>query len=50
MSDLLRAYTAFTGDVGTVALAADSCSSEAAQNLPENLVLLLETGPAGVNT
>ena len=50
LSDLLRDCIAFTGDVDTVAtiaLAAASCSSEYEQDLPANLVAMLETGPYG---
>lgn len=50
LSDLLRNCIAFTGDVDTVAtiaLAAASCSSEYEQDLPDNLVAMLESGPYG---
>lgn len=48
MSDLLRACIAFTGDVDTVAaiaLAAGSCCTEIAPDLPEHLIAGLEDGP-----
>jgi ADP-ribosylglycohydrolase len=50
LSDLLVDCVAFTGDVDTVAtiaLAAASCSREYEQDLPENLVLMLENGTYG---
>jgi ADP-ribosylglycohydrolase len=50
MSGILRACIAYTGDVdtvATVALAAGSCSSEVAQDLPAVLVDRLERGPFG---
>jgi ADP-ribosylglycohydrolase len=50
LSDLLRDCIAFSGDVDTVAtiaLAAASCSAEYEQDLPENLVAMLENGPYG---
>src|SRR6476620_4565478 len=50
MSKLLQACIAFSGDVDTVAtiaLAAGSCSSEIAQDLPENLVQGLENKSYG---
>jgi ADP-ribosylglycohydrolase len=50
LSDLLIDCVAFTGDVDTVAtiaLAAASCSREYEQDLPENLVLMLENGTYG---
>ena len=52
MSGLLRACTAFTGDVDTVAtiaLAAASCCEEITADLPEHLVTHLETGTYGLN-
>ncbi len=50
LSDLLRDCIAFTGDVDTVAtiaLAAASCSPEYEQDLPTNLIAMLESGPYG---
>jgi ADP-ribosylglycohydrolase len=50
MSDLLRRCVAFSGDVDTVAaiaLAAGSCCDELAQDLPDQLVCQLESGPYG---
>ncbi|HZR42105.1 MAG TPA: ADP-ribosylglycohydrolase family protein [Ktedonobacteraceae bacterium] len=50
MSDLLKMCIQFSGDVDTVAaiaLAAGSCSSEIAQNLPDHLVDTLENGMYG---
>ena len=50
MSKLLQACVAFSGDVDTVAtiaLAAGSCSSEIAQDLPESLVQGLENQSYG---
>jgi ADP-ribosylglycohydrolase len=50
LSDLLRDCIAFTGDVDTVAtiaLAAASCSEEYEQDVPDNLVAMLENGPYG---
>ncbi len=50
MSALLKACIQFSGDVDTVAaiaLAAGSCSSEIAQDLPSHLFDALENGPYG---
>ncbi len=50
MRDLLMACVRFSGDVDTVAtiaLAAGSCCSEIAQNLPEHLYHYLENGKYG---
>lgn len=50
MSALLKACIQFSGDVDTVAaiaLAAGSCSSEIAQDLPSHLFDKLENGPYG---
>jgi ADP-ribosyl-[dinitrogen reductase] hydrolase len=50
MSALLRGCIDFSGDVDTVAaiaLAAGSCSFEITQDLPEHLILQLESGPYG---
>ncbi len=50
MSDLLKTCIQFSGDVDTVAaiaLAAGSCSTEIAQNLPVHLVNALENGQYG---
>jgi ADP-ribosyl-[dinitrogen reductase] hydrolase len=50
MSALLRQCIAFTGDVDTVAtiaLAAGSCSTEIAQDLPDALIAGLENGAYG---
>ncbi|HLZ60189.1 MAG TPA: ADP-ribosylglycohydrolase family protein [Ktedonosporobacter sp.] len=50
MSDLLKACIQFSGDVDTVAtiaLAAGSCSSEIAQDLPVHLLATLENGAYG---
>ncbi|MEG4585691.1 ADP-ribosylglycohydrolase family protein [Microcoleus sp. MOSTC5] len=52
MSKLLQDCIAFSGDVDTVAtiaLAAGSCSSEIAQDLPENLVQGLENQSYGLD-
>lgn len=50
MSNLLKTCIQFSGDVDTVAaiaLAAGSCSSEIAQDLPSHLIDTLENGPYG---
>ncbi|MGZ3602297.1 MAG: ADP-ribosylglycohydrolase family protein [Ktedonobacterales bacterium] len=50
ISALLTGCIAFTGDVDTVAaiaLAAASCSTEVAQDLPDNLIYQLENGRYG---
>lgn len=50
MSTLLKTCIAFSGDVDTVAaiaLAAGSCSTEIAQDLPQHLVMSLENGTYG---
>ena len=50
LSAILQNSVAFGGDVDTVAsiaLAAASCSPEVAQDLPENLTVLLENGAYG---
>jgi ADP-ribosyl-[dinitrogen reductase] hydrolase len=50
MSSLLKSCIAYSGDVDTVAaiaLAAGSCSREIEQDLPDNLIALLENRPYG---